>query len=249
MAKMLDALLHLQTIERQRAAIRSRLRTRKTAVVAQQAKIDQLSATYTSLHERYITRRRDGDRLSLDLKTREEQVSKLRGSLNTAKTNKEYAAVLTQINTLKADNAKMEEEALRVMQDADAVKAQVDEAAAKTEAEKARLADIERTSGEEIARLSEMMAELDAKRAEAAAEVPAAELAMFDRIAESYDGEAMAAIETHGRKQPYEYTCGGCFMSLTAEHVNALRTRDEIRTCDNCGRILYLEPQAENSAK
>jgi predicted nucleic acid-binding Zn-ribbon protein len=31
-------------------------------------------------------------------------------------------------------------------------------------------------------------------------------------------------------------------MSLSAEHANALRVRDEIRTCNNCGRILYMEP-------
>ena len=60
-------------------------------------------------------------------------------SLNTAKTNKEYAAILTQINTLKADNAKLEEEALRIMQDADAIKAQADKVAKQIEAEKARL--------------------------------------------------------------------------------------------------------------
>ncbi len=34
-------------------------------------------------------------------------------------------------------------------------------------------------------------------------------------------------------------------MSLNAEHANALRTRDEIRTCDICGRILYLANDAE----
>ena len=36
-------------------------------------------------------------------------------------------------------------------------------------------------------------------------------------------------------------------MSLNAEHANALRVRDEIRTCDNCKRILYLEPEAEKA--
>ena len=64
MGKMLEALLHLQTIERQLATIRGRLRSRKNAVLAQQAKIDQLSADHTALHERYMSRRKDGDRMS-----------------------------------------------------------------------------------------------------------------------------------------------------------------------------------------
>ena len=93
-----------------------------------------------------------------------------------------------------------------------------------------------------------MLEDLNAKRAEAAKDVPAPALAVFDRIAGNYDGDAMAAIEIQGAKPPHEYICGGCYMSLNAEHVNALRTRDEIRTCDNCGRILYLEPQADEAA-
>jgi hypothetical protein len=244
---MLEALLHLQSVERELSTVRGRLRSRKNAVQVQQAKLDQLIATHAALHEKYLTRRKDGDRLALDLKVREEHVAKLRTALNSAKTNKEYAAILTQINTLKADNAKMEEEALRVLQDADTIKAQADEAAKQVEAEKARLVEIQRTNAEEVSRLTGLMEELRLNRSEAAGQVPSVALAVFDRIASNYDGHAMAVIEIQERRPPHEYICGGCHMSLTAEHVNALRTRDEIRTCDNCGRILYLEPRAEGS--
>ena len=248
MAKVLEALLRLQSVERELSTVRRRLRSRKNAVLAQQAKLDQVTANHAALHAKYITRRKDGDRLALDLKAREDQVAKFRMSLNAAKTNKEYAAVLTQINTLKADNAKMEEEALKVLQDADAVKAQADEAAKGVQAEKVRLTEIERTHTEEVARLTAMTEDLRAKRDEAAKDVPAQALAVFERIAGNYDGDAMAAIDIQGSKPPHAYVCGGCYMSLTAEHVNALRTKDEIRTCDNCGRILYLEPQANGAA-
>ena len=127
MGKMLEALLRLQSVETQLATVRGRLRSRKNAVLAQQAKLVQLTASHAALHEKYLSRRKDGDRASLDLKAREDQVAKLRMSLNSAKTNKEYAAVLTQINTLKADNARLEEEALKILQDADTIKAQADE--------------------------------------------------------------------------------------------------------------------------
>jgi predicted nucleic acid-binding Zn-ribbon protein len=93
-----------------------------------------------------------------------------------------------------------------------------------------------------------MMEDLTGKRAEAAKGVSQEYLAAFDRIAGNYEGDAMAAIEIHGKRPPQEFVCGGCFMALNAEHVNALRTRDEIRTCDNCGRILYLEVEAQKSA-
>ncbi len=35
-------------------------------------------------------------------------------------------------------------------------------------------------------------------------------------------------------------SCGSCYMGLNVEHLNALRSRDTIRRCDSCNRILYL---------
>jgi len=102
------------------------------------------------------------------------------------------------------------------------------------------------SSAEEIARLEAMVKDLTAQREGAAKAVPAGALMAFERMAEKYDGEAMAEIEINGRKPPYTYICGGCFMSLNAEHANALRTKDAIRQCDNCQRILCLPPEEKD---
>jgi predicted nucleic acid-binding Zn-ribbon protein len=248
MGTLLAALLNLQSIERRLGQVRSRLATRKNAVQSQQKRIEDLRKQQSVLQEKTLTRRKDADRMDLDLKSKEEQISKLRTQLHSAKTNKEYAAILTQINTYKADNAKIEEEALKIMQEVDAVKAEGEKLNEQIATEEARLAEINKINEQEIVRLAAMHDELAGQRAEAAKAVPEKALAVFERIASNYDGEAMAVIEIHGKRPPHEYICGGCFMSLNAEHANALRSRDEIRNCDNCGRILYLEPQVESAA-
>jgi predicted nucleic acid-binding Zn-ribbon protein len=247
MGPLLSALLNLQTIERKLAQVRARLRTRKNAVAAQEHRIEKLQEDWQALHEQSLSRRRDSDRFELELRDKEQQVSKLRSALNTARTNKEYATILTQINTLKADNAKLEDSILRILQQSDEVKGQADGIQEKVNAEQERLAEIKASSAEEIERLTAMLDDLQRQRAEAAKSVEPSALAAFDRIAESYDGLAMAPIEVHGNKPPYTYVCGGCFMSLNAEHANALRVRDEIRTCDNCGRILYMMDEKEHA--
>jgi len=245
MGKMLEDLFRLQSIERELARVRRRLRARQNAVSIQQRRIDQLREEWEALNERAVARRKDADRLELDLKTSEGQVSKFRSALNSAKTNKEYAAILTHINTRKADNAKLEDEILRIMQDVDAVKAEADKTQEQIDAETKRLDQTKQTSAEEVARLEKMMAELSSRRAEATRDVDSETLTIFERVAEKYDGEAMAPIAIQGKKPPHTYICAGCNMGLTAEHANALRVRDEIRRCDNCGRILYLEPTEE----
>ncbi len=242
---LLGALLQLQSVERQIAHVRRRLETRKRAVTAQERKIGELREQLEAQEQQSLDKRKLADGAELDLKVKEEQVSKLRTALNTAKTNKEYSSLLTQINTIKADNAKLEETTLREMQDVDALKEEIARTRSLIESEDKRLAEVNRNSAEEIARLEAMLEGLVAKRAEAAGSVPDEFLSIFERIAENYDGEAMAVIEVHGKEPRQQYTCGGCYMSLNAEHVNALNSRDEMRRCDNCGRILYLERMVE----
>ncbi len=247
MGKLLESLLNLQSIERQLAQVRRRLKSRKQAVALQQRRIDQLREDWNALHERSLRRRAEADSLSVDLQEKEDHVSKLRGMLNTAKTNKEYAAILTQLNTFKADNAKVEEQALNVMQEADVIKVDADKVQEEIGTEEKRLGEIQQSNEEEIARLDAMLDDLSNQRKVAAGEIDSEALGAFNRIAVTYEGEAMARIEVQGNKPPFSYVCGGCYMSLNAEHANALRVRDEIRHCDNCGRILYMEPKAEQS--
>lgn len=241
MGKMLDALQKLQIVERQIAEVRARLRKDSAAVTAQQARIEELERQQQKLTDEALTRQKYASSAELDLKSREADIAKLRANLNAAKTNKEYATLLTQINTIKADNSKLEEQALKAMNDVEAVKAQVEQVKEKVAAATKRLEELKQSAGAEGARLNGILDGLNQKRKDAAADVPRETLHIFERISEGREGDAMARVEAQGKRPPFEYICGGCYMTLNAEHANALRTRDELRFCDSCGRILYCE--------
>ena len=247
MGKTLEALLHLQSTQLQLVQVQKRLRFQTYAVSAQEQEIQKLQDEYDQLHEKSLQRRSNADRLDLELKTKDEHIKKLRAALNTAKTNKEYAAFLTEINSFKADNAKYEEQTLKMLADVDEIAGQLTELQKQIEIEKKSLEEIVQRSSDEITRLTGLSEDISAKREVAAEAVPEKALKIFERIAEGTDGEAMAAIETHGKKPPFEYVCAGCYMTLNAEYANELQVRDEIRLCNNCGRILYMEQTTEQS--
>ncbi len=91
------------------------------------------------------------------------------------------------------------------------------------------------SAGEHEAEIAKIQAEWN----EVAKGIPAKALAVFKRVADTYDGEAVVKIdEQEGRSGAY--SCGGCFMGVTAESVNLLMTRDDIIRCSNCTRILVL---------
>ena len=69
--------------------------------------------------------------------------------------------------------------------------------------------------------------------------IPSNSLEIFKRVAETYDGQAVVLIDQQSNKKG-PYSCGGCFMGITAESVNMLMTKDDIIRCPNCTRILVL---------
>jgi uncharacterized protein len=246
MGPTLASLLKLQAIERDLSHVRRRLQSKENVARAFQTKIDQLRAQQKAVTERLMRQQAQSDQHELERGSREDQITQLRTALNRTKTNKEYSAILTQINTCKADNAKLEDEILKIMEGLEAMKAEQEKTVAQIDAEQKRLDQVSQSNAAEVAKLTGMLDELKANRDQAAGQIEPGVLRMFERLAQARDGEAMAAVELVNSKRN-EFTCGGCFMSLAAEHYNALLSKDEIRHCDSCGCILYLEPDAANA--
>lgn len=179
------------------------------------------------------------DALNLDIAARSDSINKHRNALTKSKTNKEYAAILTAMNTEKADNSKIENEALVLMEQVqklrdDLVKIQAEEADLHKQ-----IGVTEKAVAAFDAETKEELEDLQARRAELAAKLDPKAMATFNRVAQRNDGEALAAVEKAHPKRD-EWMCAGCNMSVTLEVVNGLATRDEILTCAACGRILFL---------
>jgi hypothetical protein len=235
--------MKLQSVENRLRAARAKLTRCRRNVVIQENQVRSLqNAVEAKKEEIQLTRVQYG-RLELELKTRDEEISRLRASLNTAKTNKGYAAVLTHLNTTKADNSKIETQLIELLKDIEQDETECKEIQKQIEQQKQHLEKL-RTDSESLA--VKYQAEIDQIQKEwdeVAQTLPKASLEIFRRVAETYDGHAVAAIEERDSRKG-AYTCGGCFMSITVECVNLLMTKDDILRCPNCTRIMVLgEPQ------
>jgi len=240
MGETLEALHRLQEVELKLAGIRSKRESkvrrveaqRRQAVIAEQ-RLDQMKRAVRDRQMRL-------DSLQLEVGSREVSVNKHREALNSARTNKEYSAILAAMNTEKADNAKLESGILELMDEIHSLGQEV----AQAEAERARHLENVHAAEATLREFDEGCRNevdvLQEKREHCSATIAPTTLAAFTRVAEHHDGEAMASVvKIHPKRD--EYICEGCNMKLTLESVNALQSRDEIQLCHVCGRILYLE--------
>ena len=243
MGATLDALHRLQEVELQIAEIRSGIDRKARAVTRQQARIKDLDSRITAIQAAIRQEQIDADRLDLDVKSHEADIAKLRAALNAAKTNKEYSAILTQLNTNKADNSKTEERVLTALTGIDARKKDLATIQEERAAETVKLAELEAAMRQTEEHSRPRMDQLTAERKKAAESVPAAALQVFTRVANKNEGQALAPVIRTNPKRS-EYACGGCNMAINIEQVNAIMSRDEAVLCNTCGRILYLESSA-----
>ena len=226
------------------AARNVRIQERKVADLGERLKLAQSKLREQQAH---------AAQLDLDLRSRDAHIEKLRTQQQTAKNNKEYQAFLVEINTEKVDRNKVEDDAMRVLE---AVEREQNEAGAmqgQLQAEQQRLASLRAESSETVKRLQAEVAALQPARDRAAAEVPPKGRDAFERLADRYEGEAMAPIAKPDRRRE-EYLCSACNMSLVPDIYNKLHSRDDLVFCPSCGRILYIPEdlppeQAINSAK
>ena len=176
-----------------------------------------------------------------------ERIDKLRGELDTATTNKQYGALLTEVNTAKLARTELDDRIYEEMEKVEELDRQLEELKGDNlEREKVRTVaeDQLRQRHDEI---GERLAELEGERNVAAECIPGGELKVFNELAEAYDGEVMAQIEEVDRRRR-EYACGSCNIHLPFEAIASLLCNlDTLVRCTACDRILYLAEETRGA--
>jgi len=239
MGPLLNGLIKVQSVENRLRAAKAKLARCRRSVIIQENQVRTLQNSLEAKNEEIQLTKVQCDRLELELKSKDEEVTKLRAALNNAKTNKEYAVLLTQLNTTKADNSKIETQILELMKGIEADETECEDIRQQMDEQKEKLEQT-RTEAEASANIFQgEIEEIQAEWNRVAKTIPDDALEIFKRVAETYDGQAVAVVEQREGKNG-TYACGGCFMNIAAECVNMLMTKDEIIRCPNCTRILVL---------
>src|SRR4030042_5427062 len=198
MGPVLNGLIKLQSVEDRLRAAKAKLARSRRSIAIQENQVRSLQSAIEAKKEEVQLTRMQSDRLELELKMRDQEVTKLRASLNSARTNKEYAAVLTQLNTTRADNSKGETQILELMKDIEQDQTESQKIQQQIDEQKAKLEQIRKESEQLATKYEAETDQIQCEWNEAAGKVPAEYLGIFKRVAETYDGEAAAVCGQEG---------------------------------------------------
>ena len=236
-----EQLHQLYVLDQHVRGLRSRLDAAERRQQALEKKRDQLHQQQTEVQQQLKHGQAQAAGYEQQASDAEQRMEQLRKQMNSVRSNKEYSAMLVEVNALKQTKAKHEDQALEQMNEVEQLKHRLSDLEQRA-TEQQKLVDQAVQEVEQArAEVGEKLSDAEAKRDAAAAEIPEEARQLFWRLADSFDGEAMAPVEEEDRRR-MEYTCGGCFMNIPIERVNAIMAKPgEPSTCPNCGRILYVD--------
>jgi len=240
---LIENLLNLYKVDAQVRGLRSRLDAAQRYFAAQSKQVEVLQQQQAELQTRRKHLQAGIGNQEMEIKGIDQRLEKYRNDLNSANTNKQYTAVLTEMNTVKVNRSEAEDKMLadleqveKIEGDIKALDAQLIERNKVREVAKAQLEERKSDVGQRLA-------ELEIERQNAAAVIPAPALAVFDEVADVHDGEAMAQVEVIDRRNR-DYSCGSCNMHIPFDQVSLLASRNEaIHRCPSCSRILYMQEE------
>jgi hypothetical protein len=168
-----------------------------------------------------------------DLQALEAKRSRYKGQLMEVKTNKEYTAMLHEIEGVEREIRELEDRILGEMERAEALQADLKrEEAAFREAQSRHAAEA-RALESRTRSLEEQAARLTAERDAVASQVPEEALELFRRVAR-LRGAAVAEAR--------DGMCQLCHMKLRPQMFVDVKRNDAVMQCPSCSRILYFEP-------
>ncbi|MEM7049469.1 MAG: hypothetical protein AAF604_07415 [Acidobacteriota bacterium] len=181
----------------------------------------------------------------------QEKLKRYQEQINSVTTQREYGALLTEIDAVKELIAGEEELGLEALEAAESARQTVEEKRSDfQELDDRYSAGIEQWESEKPS-VAEELAKLQSEEAEIRERLPRPSISLFERIRERGAGIALAAVrimERPGGKGPREWHCSLCNYRVRPQVVVDIRNNSGINQCDSCKRILFVEEENEESA-
>jgi hypothetical protein len=172
--------------------------------------------------------------LERQLEEKQEELTKYNAQLPLIKTNREYTAILLEIDSVEKDISNIEEAMLESMAKVDDVEARAAAEEQKVSQAKAEAHKEKEQLEQEQRRLEKSLKGTRSERDQLAADVEVSLLTQYDRIRIKKGGLAMARVD--------DESCDACHIQLPPQVVNEV-IGGAVKICPSCNRLLYwMEP-------
>jgi len=222
----------LRSIGEKKKALPEKLQLLSQDFRAAEARAAEKRVIYDGLHKKHRER-------EARLKKEGDSLRKTRERLFEVKTNKEYQAILKEIEGAEGICSELESEIILILDELEEAERMMKR---EDEKFKSHLASYERERVELEGELEKLIGSVDlwhGKIDNLRRQVASDLLKKYDIIKQANAGMVVVSV--------WKAVCGGCHMNVPPQLYNELQKSDELTHCPNCKRIIYWYDQTDGS--
>jgi len=222
-----------------------------TRLAALEAEASRLPKQIQAIHAALADAQKALDALKLkadatrkELRTKEKDLdvvtakrAKAESRLWEVKNNTEYSAVLSEIETIKQEKARGEEEILGLMELQERLAVDIRDAESRLKAREEQARQDEGVVRKKLETVERELAAVRGDRDSRARELPRPLLADYAKILKARAGVAVAGVNSTA-------ICGGCRVAIRPQAIQDLKAAQALMLCESCGRYLYWQEPA-----
>lgn len=233
MEEQLSLLIQLQEIDAKiRTQNEHKNRLPETLATLERRRV-AMNDTVDKVKEALLTAQKSKRDRDTDLEAGVQKAGKLKAHSSGIKNNKEYQALLKEIEAAEQENKAIEDDILGLMEKIDVASGQITAAEQRAKEEAAEIEAERKQHEAAVAKLEEELKATEEGRRKAIAHIPKPALSQYQKLLGTKAGLAIA--ETRGE------SCSGCYMSIPPQVYVNVKKNASIITCPNCSRILYYK--------
>lgn len=145
---------------------------------------------------------------------------------------RELQSIQAEVAGLRERTARMEDEALEIMERREALEARAATLQAQADAARQAVDEARGDAAQELEQIEGALSSLESERAGLLPGFDEGLLALYEDIRRQRKGVGAAALS--------EGVCGGCRQKLSAVELDRLKRASGVRRCDSCRRILVF---------
>ncbi|MBI3261871.1 MAG: hypothetical protein HYZ58_01825 [Acidobacteria bacterium] len=232
----LERLIRLQQLDSFVETARRAVAEHPARVQGLEARLDEAKGRLASAQQALAANQTDRRSLEKNLAAVQGRLSKFKDQLMEVKTNREYTAMLKEIEVAQQEVRRVEDRMLERMIEADELSGTMKAAEKALATERTTIQEEREALEKEMAGLAAELETSMGQRQQLVQQIDAQAMAIFETVARGRRGVAVAEAK--------DGLCTICHVRLRPQKFNDVRRNSEIIQCDSCQRILYFAASA-----
>lgn len=171
--------------------------------------------------------------LESEVQGENDHMAKAKTKLPAVKTNKEYTAILSEVDAIKKKVSELEDKELEIMEILEEKQKAVPGIDKLCKEEDIHFQEYKTKKDAELARMKQELDSLVAKRESVSSQLERVTLQRYEKVFKSREGRAVVLLSGS--------VCQGCFQQILPQMVQNVKMGQAIQQCSNCTRFLFWE--------